>query len=63
MAEGPSKIYRYKRQRAVTIGANVSAGYNVGTISEAISQQIDALSLPPGAMLEWGGDIEMMGDL
>lgn len=62
MAEGPSKIYRYKRQRAVTIGANVSAGYNVGMISEAISQQIDALSLPPGAMLEWGGDIEMMGE-
>ncbi len=62
MAEGPSKIYRYKRQRAVTVGANVSAGYDVGTIAEAIDQQINALSLPQGVTLEWGGDVEQMGE-
>ena len=61
IAEGPSRIYRYKRQRAITVGANVSAGYALGAISEAINQQIDALAIPPGVTLEWGGDVESMG--
>ncbi|MDY0093634.1 MAG: efflux RND transporter permease subunit, partial [Candidatus Vecturithrix sp.] len=62
VAEGPSRIYRYKRQRAITVGANVSAGYTIGAISEAINQQINALSLPAGITFEWGGDVEKMGD-
>ena len=60
MVEGPSKIYRSDRQRAVTLGANVAAGSNVTAITTAVQAQLATLQLPAGVTVKWAGDAEMM---
>ena len=58
--EGPSKIYRADRTRSVTVGANIGAGFALGTVQAKVQKQIDALALPQGVSIKWGGDTEMM---
>ncbi|GAK48925.1 acriflavin resistance protein [Candidatus Moduliflexus flocculans] len=58
--EGPSRIYRSDRQRSVTIGANVAAGGNVTTLTQAVNAKLATIQLPDGVSVSWEGDAEMM---
>jgi multidrug efflux pump subunit AcrB len=58
MVSGPSRIDRYKRERAVTITAYAKTGYNVEKISAEVLQKVKALPRPPGYGILLGGQAE-----
>ncbi len=50
-------IRRYNRRRTVTVGCNPVLG-NPSTLLKRIGPRIEAIPLPQGYSLEWGGDRE-----
>ncbi|MGE6606733.1 efflux RND transporter permease subunit [Halomonas sp. NPDC076908] len=55
-------IQRRNRVRTLTVGADPAEGYTAAQAFDAIRQEIEAISLPPGYRLEWGGEHEDSGD-
>jgi multidrug efflux pump subunit AcrB len=53
--EGPASIYRFARQRLVTISSNVAPGYAEGPVTEGFEQVAAGLDLPPGYTFEATG--------
>ncbi len=51
-------IPRYDRRRIITVQANASLGYTFPTLFDDISAEIEALEMPPGYRMEWGGEFE-----
>ncbi len=51
-------IFRRDRERTITAQANPPFGHNVGRTFERIRGEVEALPLPPGYTLEWGGEFE-----
>jgi len=51
-------ILRRDRLRTMTARANPPPGYNALLITNKIKPEIDAITLPPGYSLEWGGEFE-----
>jgi HAE1 family hydrophobic/amphiphilic exporter-1 len=45
---GPASIYRFARQRQVTISANVSQGYTEGQVTEELEKMAASMALPDG---------------
>jgi HAE1 family hydrophobic/amphiphilic exporter-1 len=62
-AESPSKIYRTDRQRAITIEANISSGYNLGNVMTVIRKEIATMKLPQGITVAFSGSSERMGEI
>jgi multidrug efflux pump subunit AcrB len=54
-------IRRYNRRRTITVGCNPIYG-NPSTLLTRIGPEIEAIPLPPGYELEWGGDYESSQD-
>jgi hydrophobe/amphiphile efflux-1 (HAE1) family protein len=52
---GPASIYRFSRQRLVTISSNVAPGYAEGPVTEGFEQVAAGLDLPPGYTFEATG--------
>jgi HAE1 family hydrophobic/amphiphilic exporter-1 len=59
--EGPTQITRRNRQRMVTVSANISRGTLGGVVSQA-RRQIDALEVPQGYEVRFGGMAEIMAE-
>lgn len=55
-------ILRRNMQRTLTVSADPLPGVNVAAAFADLRGQIEALPLPPGYRLEWGGEYESSGD-
>jgi len=51
-----SMIWRRDRRRAMTIQANPASGETLPTLRSAVLEQFEAIELPPGYTMEWGGE-------
>ncbi|MBE0489428.1 MAG: efflux RND transporter permease subunit [Halomonas sp.] len=51
-------IFRRDRARTLTVMANAGPGYNADSAFRAVRDSIEALTLPDGYQLEWGGEYE-----
>ena len=58
-AEGPTQIIRKNKQRLVIVSANIS-GRSLGEVADDIKEHTDAMGLPPGYGIFYGGMVEMM---
>jgi multidrug efflux pump subunit AcrB len=54
----PTQIQRYNRERAVTIDAEVVAGFNTAAVTDAVVEQLDAMQWPRGYHYVLGGEAE-----
>jgi multidrug efflux pump subunit AcrB len=54
-------IRRYDRRRTITVKADPRHGV-ASPVFERLRPQIEAIELPPGYELEWGGEYESSGD-
>lgn len=55
-------IWRRDRRRTITIQANPVLGATPPELQSAAVPDVDSLPLPPGFILEWGGDAESSAD-
>ncbi|QJQ96093.1 MULTISPECIES: efflux RND transporter permease subunit [Halomonadaceae] len=55
-------ITRRDRVRTLTVQANPAYGYTSNEAFQSIRGDIEAIELPPGYTLEWGGEYEDSGD-
>jgi multidrug efflux pump subunit AcrB len=56
----PTRIDHYDLERAVTVTSDVdlAAGYNEIAVTQAVAEEVDALGLPPGYRVVYGGKLE-----
>lgn len=54
----PSKIPRFQRQRAITLTAYSSDGFNTEKVTEAVIEQLDAMEWPDGYRYKVAGQVE-----
>ncbi|KPJ60907.1 MAG: hypothetical protein AMJ46_04240 [Latescibacteria bacterium DG_63] len=59
--EGPTQIVRKDRERMVTVSANIARG-TLGQLVSQIKRETDALNLPPGYSIHFGGMAEIMAE-
>jgi len=57
VTEGPAQISREMAQRRIVVECNVT-GRDIGGFVKEAQRKIDALKLPPGYYLTWGGQFE-----
>jgi multidrug efflux pump subunit AcrB len=55
-------IQRRNRVRTLTVGADPAEGYTAAQAFDGIREEIEAMTLPPGYQLSWGGEHEDSGD-
>ncbi len=58
LVPGDSMIFRRQRERSISAFANPAPGANVNMAFDTIRPQIEAMQLPDGYSLEWGGEYE-----
>lgn len=63
IAQGPTAIERYDRQRQVTVGADLAPGVALGDALSAVTSLPSAKALPPGIALQQFGDAEVMAEV
>ncbi len=51
-------IWRYDRRRTITVQSNPIPGVTFPTLRAAVVPEIDAIALPPGYRMDWGGEFE-----
>jgi multidrug efflux pump subunit AcrB len=51
-------IWRRDRRRTITVQGNPIPGVTLPTLRAAVLDRIEAIALPPGYRLEWGGEYE-----
>ena len=57
LSEGPSQVSRENGKRRVVVQSNVR-GRDLGSFVAEAQTRVDAIPLPPGSWLEWGGQYE-----
>ncbi|HEX9109658.1 MAG TPA: efflux RND transporter permease subunit [Longimicrobiales bacterium] len=56
---GPAQISHLNRDKVVTIGANIDAGYTLGRVTQAVNAALAKnVPLPPGYRITQGGDVK-----
>jgi multidrug efflux pump subunit AcrB len=55
---GPASIDRLQRERTVTLTAYTQVGYLISGVTNDVAQRLQALQLPPGYSLSFGGEAE-----
>ncbi|MEZ5558936.1 MAG: efflux RND transporter permease subunit [Pseudomonadales bacterium] len=53
-----SMIFRRERTRTIAALANPPVGHNANRVFDSIRGEVEAIPLPPGYRLEWGGEFE-----
>jgi multidrug efflux pump subunit AcrB len=51
-------IARRDRRRTITVQANPVQGVTLGELHDAVATDFEAITLPPGYKLDWGGEFE-----
>ena len=59
---GPTRIQRFNRQRAVVVDSQVLDGYNTGEVTHAVLRKLDAMDWPSGYGYSVGGEAESSED-
>ncbi|GAU08276.1 efflux RND transporter permease subunit [Desulfoplanes formicivorans] len=57
-----SQIRRYDHQRCITAQCDPIPGVTMSEALQAMRSQLDAIKLPPGYTMEWGGSVETSQD-
>lgn len=55
-------IWRRDRRRTIKVQTNPIPGVTLPTLRASVVQEIEAIKLPPGYQLEWGGEFESSRD-
>lgn len=55
-------VQRRDRRRTITVQANPIAGHTLPELRQAVVEQIEAINLPVGYTMEWGGEHESSKD-
>jgi hydrophobe/amphiphile efflux-1 (HAE1) family protein len=63
LAEGPSTVKRYDRQRQATIGADLPPGVELGDATQIIEDAANALHFPKSVVVQKGADAEIQGEI
>ncbi|MDO9639145.1 MAG: efflux RND transporter permease subunit [Pseudotabrizicola sp.] len=63
IAEGPSTVNRFNRERRATIGANLPVGVALGTATTRFKDVVDSVELPPGVRVQEAGDAEVQNEM
>lgn len=63
LAEGPSTVKRYDRERQATIGADLPPGVELGEATTIIEDTAAKLNFPKSVMIQKGGDAEIQGEV
>ncbi len=58
MESGPASIDRLQRQRTATVSAYTQSGYLTSAVTDDVAERIDAISLPAGYAVNFGGQAE-----
>ena len=61
--KGPSVVSRKDRERLVTVAANMSGEVPLGQVNAAVEKEINAVGIPDGVRVFYGGDTENMRDM
>ncbi len=56
------QIWRRDRRRTITVQANPVLGITLPALRASVVDQVEAIELPPGYRLEWGGEFESSRD-
>ena len=62
LSAGPAQIDRFQRERTVTITAYTQPGFLTGDVTGAVAERLDALALPAGYTLAFGGQAEAQSE-
>ena len=63
LAEGPSTVKRYDRQRQATIGADLPPGVELGDATKIIEDAAKTLNFPKSVTIQAGADAEIQGEI
>jgi len=55
-------VMRRDRRLTITVGADVSLGRTAAEVQAEVQEAIDSMPLPPGYLMEWGGEYESSRD-
>lgn len=55
-------IWRRDRRRTIKVQSNPAAGFTFPAQQAALAAQVEAVPMPPGYVLEWGGEFESSTD-
>ncbi len=56
------QIWRRDRRRTITVQANPVLGITLPALRVSVVDEVDAIDMPPGYTLEWGGEYETSRD-
>ncbi|MEM1283788.1 MAG: efflux RND transporter permease subunit [Pseudomonadota bacterium] len=51
-------VHRRDRLPTITVGADIPAGFTAAQVHSEVRATIEAMTLPPGYLFEWGGEFE-----
>lgn len=60
--QGINQILRQEKIQAVQVTAGVAPGYVTGEMTAPIEAAVEALEMPAGYSLNWGGDTELLNE-
>ncbi len=55
-------VHRRDRVLTITVGADIPAGFTAAQVHTEVRASIEAIDLPPGYKMEWGGEFENSRD-
>ncbi len=58
LESGPASIDRFQRQRTATVSAYTQTGYLISEVTNDVAEQLEALRMPPGYSISFGGEAE-----
>jgi multidrug efflux pump subunit AcrB len=58
LESGPASIDRVQRQRTATVRAYTQTGYLINSVTNDVAERLEALRLPPGYSIAFGGQAE-----
>ena len=58
LESGPASIDRFQRQRTATVSAYTQTGYLISEVTNDVAEQLEALRMPPGYSIAFGGEAE-----
>jgi multidrug efflux pump subunit AcrB len=58
LGSGPASIDRVQRERTATVRAYTQSGYLTSAVTAEVAQRLEALRMPPGYSISFGGQAE-----
>ncbi|MGE0742927.1 MAG: efflux RND transporter permease subunit [Hyphomonadaceae bacterium] len=58
LESGPASIDRVQRERTATVQAYTERGYLISAVTDDVAQRLQAITLPPGYSISFGGQAE-----